>query len=162
MKKRLLFLTVILLALFGLVMIYSASNIWAEYKYNDAFKYLKNQGLFFIFGILLMIIISKINVKSYYKNANKLLLIGFILLLLVLIPGIGTIRNGSRSWFNFGLFSLQPSDVRKDGMTSNQHGPYVRGDTRVTMGRTEWIEAATRRESRNLLPVRIGVCNPTP
>lgn len=113
MKKRLLFLTVVLLALFGLVMIYSASNIWAEYKYNDAFKYLKNQGLFFIFGILLMLFISKINVKSYYKNANKLLLIGFILLLIVLIPGIGTIRNGSRSWFNFGLFSLQPSEIMK-------------------------------------------------
>ena len=47
-------------------------------------------------------------------------------------------------------------------MTSNQHGPYVRGDTRVTMGRTESIEVVTLRESINLLPVRIGVCNPTP
>ena len=60
------------------------------------------------------------------------------------------------------LDGLPAQAERKAGMTSNQHGPYVRGDTRVTMGRTEWIEAATRRESRNLLPVRIGVCNPTP
>ena len=58
--------------------------------------------------------------------------------------------------------TLPSQDARKDGMTSNQHGPYVRGDTRVTMGRTARNEAATLRESRNLLPVRIGVCNPTP
>ena len=47
-------------------------------------------------------------------------------------------------------------------MTSNQHGPYVRGDTRVTMGGTERGQAATPSGSRNPLSVRIGVCNPTP
>ena len=60
------------------------------------------------------------------------------------------------------LEGLPAQAVRKDGMTSNQHGPYVRGDTRVTMGRTARNDAVTLRESPNLLPVRIGVCNPTP
>ena len=112
MKKK-LFLTVFLVALIGLIMIYSSSYVWAEYKYNDSFKYLKNQGLFFIIGIILMIVVSKIDVETYYKKANKLLLFGFILLIFILIPGVGTVRNGSRSWFNFGLFSLQPSEIMK-------------------------------------------------
>ena len=48
----LLLIGVILISLFGLFMIYSSSHIWAEYKYNDEFKYLKNQLIFFIIGFL--------------------------------------------------------------------------------------------------------------
>ena len=113
MRTKKLFFIVLVLALIGLLMIYSSSYIWAEYKYGDSLKYLKNQAFFFMIGILLMIVMSKIEARLYYKKANKLLLIGIILLILVLIPGIGTIRNGSRSWFNFGLFSLQPSEIMK-------------------------------------------------
>ena len=60
-----------------------------------------------------MIIFSKIDYKIYKKHSNKLILLSFILLVLVLIPGIGKVRNGSRSWF--GLFGLgfQPSEVSK-------------------------------------------------
>ena len=47
-------------------------------------------------------------------------------------------------------------------MTSNQHGPYVQGYTRVTMAGTEGSYLATGCESRKPVPVRIGVCNPTP
>ena len=50
----------------------------------------------------------------------------------------------------------------KAGMTSNQHGPYVRGDTRATMARTEGGDHASGSESRKRVSVRIGVCNPTP
>ena len=60
-----------------------------------------------------MIIMSKINYKLYYKYSNILLLISFILLILVLIPGIGSIRNGSRSWFGIGSLGIQPSELAK-------------------------------------------------
>ncbi len=118
MKKvnLVLFISIILISIFGIVMIYSASNIWADYKYNDSLKYVKNQAMFFIIGIFLMITISKINYKWYYKNANKILLLCFILLILVLIPGIGSVRNGSRSWFGFGPFGIQPSEFAKLGL----------------------------------------------
>ena len=108
-----LFISVILISLFGVIMIYSSSYIWAGYKYNDPYKYLKNQGLFFIIGIFLMIIVSNIDYKKYYKLSNKLLLFCIILLILVLIPGIGTVRNGSRSWFGIGSFGIQPSEFTK-------------------------------------------------
>ena len=60
------------------------------------------------------------------------------------------------------LETLPPQGVRKVGMTSNQHGPYVRGYTRVTMGDTERRLAARRVQSRKSSSVRTGVCNPTP
>ena len=63
-----LLISVIAISIFGIIMIYSSSNIWAEYKFNDAFKYLKMQGLFLIVGIVLMIIISKIPYKYYLDS----------------------------------------------------------------------------------------------
>mgnify|MGYP002627215290 CR=1 FL=1 len=108
-----LFITILITSIFGIIMIYSASYVWAEYKFNDPFKFVKHQALFFIIGLILMLIISKIDYKKYLKYANKLLLIAIILLVLVLIPGIGTIRNGSRSWFGIGAFGIQPSEAAK-------------------------------------------------
>ena len=111
-----LFISVILISIFGILMIYSASSIWAEYKYNDSYKYLKNQVLFFVIGLILLYFISKVNYKKYYKYSNKILFICVILLILVLIPGIGSIRNGSRSWFGIGSFGIQPSEFAKLGL----------------------------------------------
>ena len=108
-----LLITVLLLAIFGLLMIYSSSSIWALYKFQDAFHYVKYQSIFFIIGIFIMIIISKINYFFYYRYANIILLISFLLLVLVLIPGIGSVRNGSRSWFGIGSFGIQPSEAAK-------------------------------------------------
>ncbi len=63
-----------------------------------------------------MLFISKIDYHLYYKYANKILLICFILLILVLIPGLGSIRNGSRSWFGIGPLGIQPSEAAKLGL----------------------------------------------
>lgn len=108
-----LFISVIILSLFGILMIYSSSSIWSKYKFNDEFHFLKLQSLFFAVGLVAMIIISKINYMIYMKTANKILLFCFILLILVLIPGIGTLRNGSRSWFGIGGLGVQPSEFMK-------------------------------------------------
>ena len=119
MKKKydiILFIAVLVLILFGLVMIYSASSIWASYKFNDSFKYVKQQALFIIIGIILMNVISKIDYKYYYKKTNNILGVCLFLLVLVLIPGIGSIRNGSRSWFGIGAFGIQPSEFAKLGL----------------------------------------------
>ena len=116
MKKKydiILFIATMLLISFGLIMIYSSSSIWAEYKFNDSFKYVKHQLLFFIIGLILMIRISKIDYNFYYKKSNVIIGICFVLLILVLIPGIGSIRNGSRSWFGIGSFGIQPSEFMK-------------------------------------------------
>ena len=97
-------------------MIYSASNIWAEYKFNNPYKFVIHQGVFLIIGLILMTVLSKIDYHFYYEKANKIILGCIILLILVLIPGIGTIRNGSRSWFGIGAFGIQPSEFAKLGI----------------------------------------------
>ncbi|MFV0249576.1 MAG: putative lipid II flippase FtsW [Bacilli bacterium] len=109
----LLFLSVILIYIFGIIMIYSASYVWSIYKFDDAFHFVKNQFIFFIFGLIILFIISKINYLNYYNKANIILLSTLILLVLVIIPGIGTVRNGSRSWFGLGTFGIQPSEACK-------------------------------------------------
>ena len=118
-KKRfdfVLFIAILLLILFGLIMIYSASSIWAEYKFHDSFKYVKQQALFIGIGIFLLITVSKIDYMFYYKKTNPILLVCLFLLVLVLIPGIGSVRNGSQSWFGIGSFGIQPSEFAKLGL----------------------------------------------
>ena len=109
-------LCVILLSCFGVLMIYSSSYIWAEYKFNNPYRFLIYQSIFLIIGLIIMFIVSKINYKLYEKKSNLILFICFLLLVLVLIPGIGQIRNGSRSWFGIGPFGIQPSEISKLGL----------------------------------------------
>ena len=94
-------------------MIYSSSNIWANYKFNDPYKFLKTQGIFLIGSYIIMYETLKIPYLTYLKKTNLIFGICFILLILVLIPGIGTVRNGSRSWFGVGGFGIQPSEFMK-------------------------------------------------
>ena len=111
-----LLISVVIISLFGLLMIYSASYVWAEYKFNDPYKFLKTQGIFVLLGYIIMLIVANIDYKKYLKKSNLIFGICFILLILVLIPGIGTIRNGSRSWFGIGGFGIQPSEFTKLGL----------------------------------------------
>ena len=111
-----LLISVVLISLFGLLMIYSSSYVWAEYKFNDPYKFLKTQGLFLIISYILIIIVSNIDYRKYLNKANIIFGVCFLLLILVLIPGIGTIRNGSRSWFGLGSFGIQPSEFAKLAM----------------------------------------------
>ena len=115
MKKvdYLLLITVVIISLFGVLMIYSSSYVWAEYKFNDPYKFLKSQALFLLVGYVIMIIVANIPYKKYLDKANIIFGVCFLLLILVLIPGIGTVRNGSRSWFGIGSFGIQPSEFTK-------------------------------------------------
>jgi len=97
-------------------MIYSSSYVWAEYKYGSALKYVYQQGLFIVIGLVILNTVRKINYRVYYDKANLILGICLFLLILVLIPGIGTVRNGSRSWFGIGSFGIQPSEFAKLGL----------------------------------------------
>ncbi|MBB6443745.1 stage V sporulation protein E [Bacillus benzoevorans] len=111
----LMLLTFSLLAI-GLIMVYSASAIWAEYKFDDSFFFAKRQMLFAGVGIIAMFFIMNIDYWTWKTWAKMLLIICFVLLVLVLIPGVGNVRNGSRSWIGIGAFSIQPSEFMKLAM----------------------------------------------
>lgn len=116
MKKTSYYIICLFLIIFiGLVMIYSSSMIWAEYKTGNKYYYLIRQILFFIIGLALFILSSKISYKFWYKWANKIFIICLVLMILVLIPGIGIVRGGARSWIGIGDFSIQPAEFMKLG-----------------------------------------------
>lgn len=110
--KGLLFV-ILFLCLFGVLMVFSASNVVALYKYNDSYYFVKRQILFLVIGISLMFVVSKINIEMFYKHYLKIFIVSIILLILVLIPGIGVIRGGARSWIGIGSFSIQPAEIIK-------------------------------------------------
>ncbi len=97
-------------------MIYSSSMIWAEYKTGNKYYYLIRQLIFFIAGLICFILTTKIPIKLIYKHTNKIFIICLILLIIVLIPGVGIQRNGSRSWIGIGDFSIQPAEFMKIGL----------------------------------------------
>jgi len=107
---------IIILSLLGLLMVYSASNVVALDDYNDAFYYFKRQSLFMIVGFIIMFIISKINIVKIKKFTIYIFIFCLMLLIIVLIPGIGVVRGGARSWIGIGAFSIQPSEFMKVGI----------------------------------------------
>lgn len=112
-KRMLLFITMTLLIIIGILMIYSSSYIWADYKFGDSLKYVKQQAIFIGLGFVLLSIIIKLDSNFFYRYSKVFLITGFVLLILVLIPGVGVVRNGSRSWFGIGSFGIQPSEAMK-------------------------------------------------
>lgn len=100
----------------GLIMVYSASAVWADYKFNDSFFFAKRQMLFAGVGIIAMFFIMNVDYWTWRTWAKVILIVCFVLLIFVLIPGIGNVRNGSRSWIGVGAFSIQPSEFMKLAM----------------------------------------------
>lgn len=104
------------LLVIGLVMVYSSSNIWADYKYADPLFFIKRQLIFAGLGVVSMLFIMNIPYHFWKKYAKLILLTCFILLLVVKIPGIGIVRGGAQSWIGVGAFSIQPSEFMKLGL----------------------------------------------
>lgn len=104
------------LLIVGITMVYSASMVSAEYNFADTFYFVKRQLLFAGVGVIGMFFIMMIPYSTWEKYAKIILLSCFILLLLVLIPGIGMVRGGAQSWIGIGAFSIQPSEFMKLGL----------------------------------------------
>ena len=100
----------------GLIFVLSSSYVWAEHKFNDPFFFFKRQLLFASMGVVGMLFLSRINYLTYKKYSTYFFVISFILLALVLVPGIGLVRGGARSWIGIGAFSIQPSEFMKFGL----------------------------------------------
>ena len=101
------------LTIIGLIFVLSSSFIMANHRFGDPYYFFKRQLLFANLGFIGMITVSKIDYRFYKKHATGLLIACFILMLLVLVPGIGMVRGGARSWIGIGAFSLQPSEFMK-------------------------------------------------
>lgn len=111
----LLVFLVIILCLFGMLMIYSASSYSSDVLYGDSFHFVKKQIFGFLLGVILMFITYNFDYHKYYKLRFYIIAISILLLVLVFVPGIGISANGARRWIGFGSINLQSSEVAKFG-----------------------------------------------
>jgi cell division protein FtsW len=109
----LLLLIVAVLTVFGLVMLASASGVKAIELYGDPMFFVYRQLLWLALALLVAGVISRIDYRRWRYLAVPVFILSVILLVLVLIPGIGTKVGGSRRWLRFGVMQIQPSEFAK-------------------------------------------------
>lgn len=112
LDRRLLFLCLVLLAL-GLISVADASAPQALSVFSDKYYFVKQQLVWAGAGVILLLIVSRIHYSIWEKIATPLFWGSVALLVLVLIPGIGTKVLGARRWLFLGKFSIQPSELIK-------------------------------------------------
>lgn len=108
----LIFLTAIL-TIIGLIAIYDASVVAAFRDFQDKFYYFKNQLIWATLGVFILGFFAFFDYHKLLKISLPLVALSIILLVLVLIPGIGTKIYGARRWINLGDFTFQPSEFAK-------------------------------------------------
>lgn len=110
----LLLLVTILLILFGILVLTSASASISQKKFGNSFYYLKHQVFFgLIPGIFLGYLVFRTDLEILKKWSPALLLVNLLLLGMVFLPGLGIRVRGASRWINLGFFSLQPSEFLK-------------------------------------------------
>lgn len=114
--KYSIILPTLALAVFGIIIIYSASSYSALLNYNDAFFFVKKQALAFFAGCLMLALGAKINLNYLKKYKYYILLASILLLLLIYIPFLGRESYGARRWIDLGFISFQPSEFSKFGL----------------------------------------------
>ncbi len=111
----LIWVTLLLLG-FGMVMVYSASIAIAEASRstgNSAVYYLTRHAAYILVSLVAAAIVFQVPLRVWQRTAPLLFVLGMVLLMLVLIPGIGREVNGSRRWLPLGIANLQPSELMK-------------------------------------------------
>jgi cell division protein FtsW len=101
------------LLLIGLIMVTSASMSIAAKDLGDPFYFLERQLAFCVIGVLVAWALTRVPAQLWQKYSLPLLLLGLLLLLLVLIPGLGATVNGARRWMRIGPINFQVSELAK-------------------------------------------------
>ncbi|MCG0274724.1 MAG: stage V sporulation protein E [Thermosediminibacteraceae bacterium] len=109
-------LTVLVLLCFGIIMVFSSSSVWAYYVHKDSLYFLKRQLIAAFLGLIAMVYFMNYDYWQIKKYEKAILIVMYVLLILVLIPGIGMKINEARRWIGIGSFSIQPSEIAKLGM----------------------------------------------
>jgi cell division protein FtsW len=106
----------LLLMLFGVVMVYSASIALPDSPKFSNYKnasFLVRQATFVSLALLAGLFVFRIRIATWQRYAPTLFVATLVLLVLVLIPGLGVEVNGGRRWLSLKVFNLQPSELMK-------------------------------------------------
>ncbi len=103
---------VLLLAL-GMMMVLSASSVYAFVRYDDAYYFVKRQALFLVIGGVLAFVLAKRSPKQLKVIGWALVVAALVLQLLTFTP-LGFSNNGNTNWLRVGSISIgQPSELAK-------------------------------------------------
>ncbi len=102
-----------LLALIGLIIMFSASGVMAETRYGDSTFFLKRQSLWLLSGLVALHWVAQRDYSVWKTLTPYGLFLTFLLLVLVLLPFLGTQVNGARRWFRLAGLSIQPGEIAK-------------------------------------------------
>ena len=108
--------SMVLLLLWGLVMVYSASIAMPDNPRFANYKptHFLNRHLFaLLLGTMTSLLAFQIPVRTWEKWAPWLFAGSLLLLVIVLVPGIGRGVNGARRWIGLGVMNFQPSELAK-------------------------------------------------
>lgn len=100
----------------GVVMIYSSSGVYAQQIIGNQMYFLVRHCIFLCLGLLATGGIMCMDYRRLRPLAKPLMFAVFGMLVVVLIPGIGTSTYGARRWFSVGPFNFQPSELAKIAM----------------------------------------------
>lgn len=113
MMDHTLLVVTLILALVGLVMVFSASAIVAGNRFHDPGFFLKRQIAWLAFGFLLMHLASRIDYTFWKPMSIPILGCMLLLLVMVLVPSLGVSAKGARRWLRLGPISIQPAEMVK-------------------------------------------------
>ena len=97
----------------GLVVVSSASMDMASLNYDSPFFFLKRHGVYLAAGIVCAVLVYQIPLAVWERSSGALLIFAYLLLALVLLPGIGKTVNGSTRWIHLGPVNIQVSEIVK-------------------------------------------------
>jgi len=127
-----LIVAVMALLILGLMMVASSSVMISTRNFHQPFHYLIRQVCYLSVGLFAAIIVMRTDTSTWERLSVPLLLVCLLLLILVLIPGIGRVVNGSRRWLAFGPVRIQVSELVKMTMIFYLSGYLVRQQQMVS------------------------------
>lgn len=104
---------VLVLIVLGLIMLVSTSALHGETLFKDPNYFVKRQVAALLLGLLAAFVVSRVDYTLWKRFAPFIAAACFVLLLLVLVPGIGISVKGSRRWISLGFTTMQPSELAK-------------------------------------------------
>ncbi len=110
-----LIVSIVLLALFGLVMVYSASYVQGYQVYDNMTYFFDRQLQWLVISAVMFTFFMFFPYRHFRKLVPWIVFGSFALLLLILVPGVGYEVNGSMRWINVGPIRIQPSEFVKVG-----------------------------------------------